>query len=60
MPNVTVTSFVGADGFSVDLGVMTDFAGPVRALMGKTVQTTASSAADRGHCQSFFFTAAPV
>ena len=30
---------------------MTDFAAPVRALMDKTVQTTASSAAGRGHNQ---------
>ena len=51
MPNVTVTSFVGTDGFRVDPLHDDRFAAPVRALMEKTVQTTASSAADRGHCQ---------
>ena len=30
-------------------------AAPVRTLMGKAVQRTASSASDRGSCQAFFF-----
>ena len=29
-------------------------AAPVRALMGKAVQITASSASDRGSCRAFF------
>ena len=38
--------------------MMADFAAPGRALM--TVQTTASSVADRGHSQSFLRRSASV
>ena len=48
MPNITVTHFVRYIRFLSRPLHDDRFAAPVRALMGKTVQTTASSAADRG------------
>ena len=60
MPNVTVTSFVGTNVFLSRPLHDDRFAAPVRELMGKTVQTTSSSAADRGLCQPFLRHSASV